>query len=550
MPTTPLVPLPDGLEVTSMSKVSEGLHIRITSTCPSSLCPLCSTPSFAVHSYYRRKPLDLPCAGQTIRFLLSVRKFFCQVVTCPRKIFTERLPGLIKPYSRLTTRLRASIQSISTALNGKGGARLGEHLGIHLSRMTFLRSLHLLPTPPVGSVRVVGLDDFAWKRGTRYGTIILDLETHTLIDVLPDRESESVKRWLEAHPEVELVSRDRAGAYADGIARGAPQAGQIADKWHLAKNLGDAVEDYVKRKRIQMPIASSQEQTSCVQRESPSQDNQATEARTLQKQQSEGCKNQRQELWEQAHVLHDQGYGVRTIAKLLGLARNTVRRYLTMEEGWQTATPPKRRSLLDPYRDYLPARWMQGEHNGNQLTREIRTQGYQGGDTLAREAITSMRKTSPEVVALPRKQPSSQATPALPQLSPKSSPRQIRWLLAKKREELREEEQVDLSRVLEGSEEVRLVYRLLQAFLQMMRERQAESLLGWLKEARLSGIKELQSFVAGIERDYDAVKAGLSLNWSQGPVEGTVNKLKVHKRLMYGRAGFPLLRQKMLHCSS
>jgi transposase len=193
--------------------------------------------------------------------------------------------------------------------------------------MTFLRALHLLPTPAMRPVRVVGLDDFAWRRGTRYGTIILDLETHTLIDVLADREAESIKQWLEAHPEVELVSRDRAGAYADGAARRALQAQQIADKWHLAKNLGDAVEDYLKRKRIGGPPAASEEQSPCPQRESDPAGSPATEASTFQERQSEGCRNQGQELWEQAQVLHGQGYGVRTIAKLLGLARNTVRRY-------------------------------------------------------------------------------------------------------------------------------------------------------------------------------------------------------------------------------
>jgi transposase len=310
MPTTPLLPLPDGLDITAISATEEGLLVRVTSTRPTSLCPVCSTPSSTVHSSYRRKPLDLPCAGQPIRLLLSVRKFFCRADICPRKIFTEQLPELIKPSSR-----------------------------------------------------------------------------------------------------------------------------------------------------------------------------------------------------------------------------------------------PTRRSLLDPYRAYLLTRWMQGEHNGNQLTREIRSQGYQGCDTLARELITQLRKTYPDVAALPRTQPSSQQAPPPPLLVPKSSPRQIRWLLIKKREELSEAEQAELTRLLEGSEEVRLIYRLLQTFLQMIRERQAEYLDAWMKEARSSGIKELHSFVAGIERDYDAVKAGLTLKWSQGPVEGTVNKLKVHKRLMYGRAGFPLLRKKMLHCS-
>jgi transposase len=185
----------------------------------SSPCPLCSTPSYAIHSYYRRKPLELPCLGKAVRLLLSVKKFFCREASCPRKIFTERLPELIEPSSRLTTRFQTVVQAICAAFNANGGARLGEQLGIHLSRMTFLYSLLLLPNPLVGNVKAVGIDDFAWKRGKRYGTVIINLETHEVLDLFPDREAESVKLWLLAHPEIEIVSRDRAGAYAEGAAK-------------------------------------------------------------------------------------------------------------------------------------------------------------------------------------------------------------------------------------------------------------------------------------------------------------------------------------------
>jgi len=253
MPTTPLLPLPNGLEITSIRETEKELQIRVTSHRTSSLCPICSQPSSSIHSYYRRKPQELPCTGRDVRLLLSVKKFFCRVENCPQKIFTERLPELIASSSRLTARLRALVQAIGVAFNAKGGAQLGEQMGIHLSRMTFLHSVRLLDIPLVTTVKAVGIDDFAWKRGSRYGTVIIDLETHRLIDILPDREVESVKTWLAAHPEIEVVSRDRGGTYADGAAQGAPQALQCADRWHLCKNLGDAAEDYLKRQPLSIP---------------------------------------------------------------------------------------------------------------------------------------------------------------------------------------------------------------------------------------------------------------------------------------------------------
>jgi transposase len=222
MPTTPLLPLPDDLEITSISEAPDELLVRVTSNRSHSCCPLCGTPSEAIHSYYRRKPLDLPCTGRSIRLLLTVKKFFCQVASCPRKIFTERIPELLQPSSRLTMRLRNAIQEVGFATSGKAGERLCSKLGMRVSDTSLIWSILLVPTPDIGQVQRIGLDDWAWRRGHKYGTIIVDLETRRVIDLLPDRCAESVQRWLEAHDEIEIVSRDRGNVYIDGATQGAP----------------------------------------------------------------------------------------------------------------------------------------------------------------------------------------------------------------------------------------------------------------------------------------------------------------------------------------
>ncbi len=216
MPTTPLFPVPEGLEMTSISDTPEELLVYVTSHRSSSPCPQCSMPSTAIHSSYQRHPQDLPCAGRPIRLLFTVHKFFCRNPNCSRKVFAERLPDFIEASSRLTKRLRTAVQEIGFATCGKGGERLGDKLGMGVSDATVLWSLFLFPLPEVGQVQVVGVDDWSWRRGKRFGTILVNLQTHKIIDLLADREAESVQRWLAKHPEVEIVSRDRGGVYIDG----------------------------------------------------------------------------------------------------------------------------------------------------------------------------------------------------------------------------------------------------------------------------------------------------------------------------------------------
>jgi transposase len=238
--------------------------------------------------------------------------------------------------------------------------------------------------------------------------------------------------------------------------------------------------------------------------------------------------------------MHEEGNSIHTIAAQLGLARNTVRRYLRVEEPAEPKLRPRKSNLLDPYYDYLCERFKEGCSNASQLFQELQEKGYRGGKITVRNFVARLRKGLPGV-ARPPKQAKNRESPSA------FSPRELRCLFSKREEELTSEEKRDLMRLLESSQEARQVYHLLQSFLSMLRARQPERLNGWMKEARESGIKELGSFVTGLERDYDAVRARLTYQWSQGPVEGTVNKIKTHKRLMYGRASFTLLRQKLLH---
>ena len=534
MPSSPLFPLPDGLEITSVSETPEEVLVRVTSYRSSSPCPHCSTPSSAIHSLYRRHPKDLPCAGRPIRLVFTVRKFFCRNPTCSRKVFTERLPDFLEASSRLTKRLRTAVQEIGFATGGKGGERLGDKLAMPISEATVLCSLFLVPLPEVSKVRVVGVDDWSWRRGKRFGSILVNLETHKIIGLLADREAESVRQWLAAHPEVDVVSRDRGGTYIDGATWGAPQATQVADRWHILANLGDAVEEFLIRAGIRLKDgkASSGE---CQNPDKPLSSFSATPAS---QRKSQARLLRKWKLYQRVQELHTAGMSLRKIGEELGLARNTVRKYVRQAPDPPLPTPrPLRASRLDRYEDYLLARWSPGERNAAQLYREIRERGYPGSVTMVRAYVAHLRTTTADG-SPPRSRKQRAAA---------VSPRALRWLLTRKREDLDREEQTRLEQLLNLSSDVQAVYSLLQTFLSMVRERKHQELPSWMQQAVKSGVPELLSFVAGIERDYDAVHAALRLPWSQGVTEGKVNKLKTLKRVMYGRAGFALLRQRLLH---
>src|SRR5690349_19099827 len=233
MEGTLLLPLPEGMLIEQIETQENALVIAVVATQPTSCCPLCSETSSSIHSHYRRVVRDAPCAGRRVQLLLTVRKFYCRNPLCERKVFAERLPAFVEPWARMTIRYCQQITSIGLATCGKGGARLAARLGIQTTRQTILRRVMDLPDSLSGSILFLGIDDFSFRRGLRFGTILVNLESRRVVDLLPDRKADTSAAWMRQHPDLMAVSRDRGGEYASAAAAGAPQAIQCADRFHL-----------------------------------------------------------------------------------------------------------------------------------------------------------------------------------------------------------------------------------------------------------------------------------------------------------------------------
>ncbi len=468
-----------------------------------------------------------------MQLVLCVRKFFCRTPHCERKIFTERLPDLVRPCAQMTIRYCHQLTAVGLATCGKGGTRLAARLGMPTSRQTILRRMMDLPDPPVGSLLYLGIDDFAFRRGCRFGTILVNLESRRVVDLLPNREAAPAAAWMRQQVDLMVVSRDRGGDYASAAAQGAPQATQCADRFHLLKNLGEAVEGllahYLAAERKRQAQATPQELTPAwrlkrAARYSP------TLARLQQARREE-----RLARYEQVATLRRQGMSQQAIAQHLGLSLRTVQRWVAAGT-FPERKPREQASPLDRYLPYLCERWEAGCQNIARLFRELVEQGYQGSYASVRDNVVRLLPTG-------RKNETSPPSKA-PVLS---TSRQATFLFLRRPETLSVEEQETLANLRQINPEVDRAYDLVQQFSQMVRTRSGEQLDGWLDQVERSALPEFQSFAAGVKKDLDAVRAGLTWWVSNGMVEGHVTKLKLIKRQGYGRAGFPLLRKRVLH---
>jgi transposase len=540
--------LPRDLKLESLSIETGHVSICVGSGATRCICPICGHHSARTHSRYLRTASDLPWHGISVTLKIHARRFFCDDPSCERKIFCERLPE-IRPRARKTSRLEEALLAIALELGGRAGARLALELGIVAAGDTLLRRIKAAPLPEVGKVRVLGVDDFAFKKGSTYGTILVDLERHGVVDLLPECSQESLVAWFESHPgaEVEVASRDRSNIYREGLAKGAPGATHVADRWHLLRNLALTLEEYLLQKRpilqkAAAPEAAPEEKNDADFASGPIMPNRP---RTHDRKIEEAARKRHERLveqWRNIRRLYLAGADLRHICKRLAISARTVYRYKDLEEPPPRPAYKRRASVLEPYVPYLVARWNEGCHNGKRLYREIREQGYANSEEICARFTAQLRRAEARgkpVSSVPRARQGSVAG-----LSPTA--KNVAALFMRHEDKLDEEQEKYLKRLCEADEALADTRRLTQEFAHMVRRLEGKDLDGWLKDAEESRSTAIQSFALGLRKDLDAVRAGLTEKWSNGCVEGFVHKLKLLKRQGYGRAGFELLRARML----
>lgn len=580
MLTNLLLPWLSWLDLDDIRADENRIMFHLTSKQTAS-CPRCKRASNAVHSQYQRRLADLPCAGMAVGLRVRVRKLFCRDQDCPQIIFCERLPQLAAPYGRRTERLHNEQCQIGFDLGGEAGMRAARRQAMPVSAATLVRFVRNAPLDERPTPRLLGVDDWALRKGQVYGTILVDLEQHRPIDLLSDRSADTLARWLQAHPGVEIITRDRANDYAEGATRGAPDAIQVADRFHLLQNVREMLERLLARHQAALRTAAatfSTDQPESASTVDPSAveagvaafgnaepQQQANDAATTS---TEGKVNetanrltkykleqdrrhtQRQARYDKVRELHAAGMSRRAIARHLHMSLHTVRTFVSADQFPERATKRKMPSKLDPYLSYLREQLAAGNDNAAQLWRNLRDDfGYPGPRPLVSRWVAKHRNLCPQPSpAEPKPGRRGRPVTATPQAqrAPVLSARQAAWLLVRQPTDLDESDCLRIARLCQHAPELQAVYSLVQEFAWMLRQRQPDHFDDWLARADASGAAELQGFAAGLQRDYAAVCAALSLPFSNGQVEGQVNRLKMIKRTMYGRAKFDLLRQRIL----
>src|SRR5215510_9043925 len=545
---TALLPPTWAVRLTKVTMEQASVQLQLTATAPTAACPRCTVSSSSIHRRYQRHLTDLPWGTRAVHLQLTVRKFFCRNPTCARRMFTERLPNLVAASRRHTQRLVTALGAIGLALGGNAGARLAARLRLPTSPATLLRLVRTAPVLPPPALQFVGVDEWAWRRGHRYGTILVDLATPRVVDLLPDRSAATIAVWLTQHPTITVVCRDRSELYADGIRRGAPQAVQVVDRFHLVQNLRQALEALLIDRRPALQAAAVGTAMALTQPTDPVPIMPMYRGRRRSPKpapREEAAPPPRHARWvaiyEAVHTLRTQGTPVTVIARRLDISRPTVYAYLRRD------TPPGPRRLqrrpsarvLTPYLPYLIRRWRDTQADSVRLWREIQALGYTHSARTVCRFITQLRRAADA-----GHPPESQGSPYTRPQGP--SARAVSFAMVCPAAKRSTEVQTYLDELCQVDTHIARAYTLSQDFFTLVRERQGEALEAWMAEAIDSGVAVLVRFARGLQDDLRAIIAGLTLEWSNGVTEGQIHRLKLLKRQSYGRAGMALLRQRIL----
>ena len=502
--------VPDGLLAGSIVDTGGETIITVSSSRQMASCPSCGRHSARIHSRYLRSVADLPVSGRSVGLRLSARRFYCTEASCPRRVFTERFDG-IAPWARRTRRLEQIVLHLGLALGGRPAAALAQRLRLDVSNDTLLRTIRRGTKPDMAPPRVVGIDDWAWRRNFRYGTIVCDLQRRRPLVLLPDRGPATVQAWLADQPQIEVIARDRAGNYALAANRALPNAIQVADRWHLMENASAAFLDAVRRsiRQIRSAIGTAIVDPAML-----------TAAEKLQY----DAYLRREDANAAILALAKSGHAIKEIVRRTGHSRKLVRRVL---RGERDDTFRSRQSSLEAHLPWLDAQWAQGKRNGAALWRQMRSAGFRGSLRVVSEWTTRRRRSEHAESALSR-------TPGV---------RTIARMMTVGRATLSKAETVTLAVIENGVPSLVAARDMVDDFQTMLRCKAQDALQPWIERARNSLIA---GFANGIAKDKAAVLAAITSAWSNGQTEGQVTKLKLVKRQMYGRGKIDLLEARLI----